>query len=111
MIRYFLFGAAAVAAMGWVAITRHRPPPLPSPAEVREERAYGKGDLLFVHRDPPPLPSPLVPVAPPVVVDAEPPPPPPKKREEKKRMNICERTGGVKIDTGRSWHCRYSRRR
>jgi hypothetical protein len=108
MIRYFLFGSAAVAAMGWVAITRHRPPPLPSPEEVREERAYGKGDRLFIHRDP--LPAPEVTAAP-VVVDAEPSPPPPMKREEKKRMNICERTGGVKIDTGRSWHCRYSRRR
>jgi hypothetical protein len=104
MIRYFLFGAA-VAAIGWVAIARHRPPPLP---EVREERAYGKGDLLFVHRDPPP--PPMVEEAPaPVVVSAE--PPPPKKREER-RKNICELKGGVKVEynRGRSWRCKFWRR-
>jgi hypothetical protein len=101
MIRYALSGAAglsAAAAVSWLAIPSHPPPPSPP---VRDEEPYRKGDRLPIHR-----PAPEVTEAPaPVVMDAEPAPPPPRKK------NVCEQNGGTKIDRGRSWHCQYPKRR
>jgi hypothetical protein len=107
MIRYVLgaVGLSAIVAAALLAINHHTPLPPSSPPPVeREAKPYGKGDLLFVHRDPPPLPIEEA-RPPPIVLDAEPPPPP------RERKNICERSGGVKVELGRSWHCRYPKRR
>jgi hypothetical protein len=104
---------AVMVAVGWYIAIHHRHQETP----VIEQEAYGKGDLLFIHRDLPPPPQvsppPLAGTCPgpscailtiptPAVEAAEPP--------RRRRQNICERNGGVKIDTGRSWHCRYPRR-
>jgi hypothetical protein len=98
-------GIAAVMMVGWLTIPhRHHPSPPPAPQVMeQEEKAYGKGDRLFIHREP-------APVAAPVVVVAEQPPPvvkpPPSKRRPR---DICARTGGVRVETngGRSWRCKY----
>jgi hypothetical protein len=92
-----------VAMVGLWTIHRRAPPPL---IIEQEEKAYGKGDLLFVHRDPPPSPKPIetetiILQAPKVKAEAQ-------KSEPKRESDLCTRHKMHKVYTqgGRSWRCR-----
>jgi hypothetical protein len=107
---------AAILAAGFVAIlaTFHPHPAVPA-TDVHES----KGDMERHIR--------IIPIVQPQVVDAEPTkipvvqpvepprisyPADPAVHKNPVAQNICDRTGGRKVETnnGRSWHCEYNHR-
>jgi hypothetical protein len=109
---------ATVLAAGCVAMLAaiHSKPAIPA---VKVPEISSKGDMEHHIR--------IIPITRPEVVDAGPPQPviqpvePPRiywpadpavHKTQPVAQNICERTGGRKVETnsGRSWHCEYNHR-
>jgi hypothetical protein len=85
-------------------------------ATFEDEKAYGKGDKLWVHSSSPPIvmevtPPSLTPQAEAKPIQRAEPKPrqkvvvKKKEKPKKEQLNICEWHVGLKVETHRSWHC------
>lgn len=102
--------AASFATMFTAVVGHFSASPKQPVIHAAEEGVYGKGDKLWIRNIPlvvekpaeaPPAPPPPSPISVAQTVEEV------KSKPEKEKPNLCERHGGYKVITGRSWHCAF----